>query len=296
MPREIYILLLLIALAIPGFLFIVLYVYAPFKVRRTQGKPYHVDYQPIELSQLPDDVSAAFINSCRDLAAEGFTALGTLTQRVEATKQLSFVSIWLNPAVNDSAQIIGVISPSPAGPPIVVTLTVFNTEFTDRTTISTSNSAGPSCFPRDPTIAGVRTPGVHDVRLLYRFHRARVARDRGDRLATLDRSRDALERMKSEHRETFDRLVDAGYFARDEDAWYYVPTLPGAFLMTYRLLPPFKQIQMFLKDRAGNRALKQLGFGGLSAFRRMQQAPVGPTTAGGLTSLPASSSPSPLRP
>ena len=76
--------------------------------------------------------------------------------------------------------------------------------------------------------------------------------------------------MKWEHESTHHRLVRAGYYYVDEVNESYVPTFKGAFFMTYRLLTPFKQIQKFVKDRRANRTLRELGFGGMEAFRRMQ--------------------------
>jgi hypothetical protein len=255
-----------------GYLFVALYIYAPLKIKGKEGKPLDITFDRIELPQLPPEVSAAFYSACRDLAAGGFTALGTLRRHVPATRQDSFVSIWINPRANDSAQIIGVCTPSAAGRRRVVTLTVFHTEFSDETSIVTSNSPSPSCFPRDRQTSAVRCPGIYDCGQLYRFHQARVNRDRRGRVANLRRVSDALERMRWEHAATYERLIEAGYYTLDATAQRYQPTLKGAYLMTYKLLPPFKQIQKARKDRLADRTLRDLGFGGLDAFRQAQQA------------------------
>lgn len=150
----------------------------------------------------------------------------------------------------------------------------FLTQFSDGTAIVTSNTSSAGVFPRDPKVSSVRCPGIRDFGLLYRFHRARVERARGGRAATLDHMKDARTRMENDWTQTFERLVGAGYYSIDQARELYVPTLKGAFLMTYRLLPPFKQIQKLRRDRLAERTLRELGFGGMEAFRKAQSLPI----------------------
>lgn len=255
-----------------------MYVYAPLKVKRRQIKNVHTDHVPIELNHLPLEVLQAFYAAAPALASCGFQSLGNVGHNAATTRQQGFVSLWTNAQTNDSAQIIGVTTPAATGGVKIVTLVTFSTEFTDDTRIVTSNSPSASVFPRDPRVSSVRCPGVWDVGNLYRFHRARVDRDSGVRRPTLQRVRDPLTRLQLEHRETYERLVKAGYFTLDATAQRYLPTLKGAYLMTYRLLPPFKSIQNMMKDSRANRALKQLGFGGLEPFRHAQ--PSAPPSGG----------------
>ena len=247
-----------------------LYGYAPFKARQRQTKDASVEYRPIELPELPHEVAQAFIDASRGLVACGFHALGHLTHFTPKTAQNSYVSVWVNPSSLDQAQIIGVLTPSPLHGIRVVTLVTFRTEFTDGTSIVTSNTSSPGVFPRDKTANTIRCPGIRDFTLLYRFHRERVSRDRAARTATLDDVKDARTRMETEFTRTYERLIAAGYYSLDPARQQYRPTLKGAFLMTYRLLPPFKQIQKLRRDRLAEKNLRDLGFGGMDAFRKMQ--------------------------
>ncbi len=247
-----------------------LYVYAPIKVRSSQVKDLYTAFFPIELTALPIDVSEVFYAASRALASLRFESVGTVGHHLANTSQDGLVSVWVNRATRDSAQIIGVRTPNPAGGLLVVTLVTFRTEFTDGTTIATSNNRSTGCFPRNRMVASVSCPGIDDIALLYRFHRARVQRDLGARIATLDDVQDAIWRMEFEHTETFQRLIQAGYFVLDEQQQRYVPTWKGAYLMTYNLLPPFKQIRKFRRDRLADRTLRELGFGGMAAFAQSQ--------------------------
>jgi hypothetical protein len=264
---------LIILLVIGAYLIGAMYIYAPFKIRRQQAKDVKVDYVPIELPELAPEVAQAFFDATRGLAACGFRAIGHLTHCTHKTAQESYVSIWVNPSGVEHAQVIGVCTPSELQGLRVVTLVTFRTEFTDGSSIVTTSSSSTGVFPRDPKISAIRCPGIRDFALLYRFHRARVERDRAGRTATLDRVKDARTRMENEWTETYHRLIGAGYYSLDLTRQQYVPTLKGAFLMTYRLLPPFKQIQRFQRDRAAERTLRELGFGGMDAFRNAQSLP-----------------------
>jgi len=260
----------IILLAIVAYLIGALYIYAPFKVRRRQTKDVKVTYTPVELPEVPPEVVQAFCNASRGLVACGFHALGHVTRHTGNAAQNSFVSIWLNPSSFDEAQIIGIRTPSQLKTIRVVTLVTFRTEFSDGTSIRTSNTSSPGVYPRDPEVSTVRCPGVWDLALLYRFHRARVERDGAGRTATLDQLKDARTRMENEWAQTYQRLVEAGYFSLDQTRQKYIPTMKGAILMTYRLLPPFKQIQKFRRDRLAERNLRELGFGGMEEFRKAQ--------------------------
>lgn len=259
-----------------AFVFLALYVYAPLKTRRNQTKSIDVRYDPIELPNVAEDVSHQFFQASRWLASCGFQSRGTVSHHVANTGQDAFVSVWASSVLNDSAQIIGIRTPSPVGGMNVVTSVTLRTEFTDGTAIVTSNSSVASIFPPDPAISVVRCPRVHDVALLQRFHRARIERDRCGRMATLARVKDPMTRMRDEHRQTYERLIKAEYYTLDDTGQFYVPTFKGAYLMTYRLLPPFKQIQKWRKARLAERTLRECGFGGMKAFIRSQSviAPV----------------------
>lgn len=247
-----------------------LYVYAPLKTMLSQVKRVDELYTPIEITQLPQEVSQAFLEAAPQLASLGFVSIGAAEHHVPNNAQRAFVSIWIKKPEMDSAQIIGVTTYNLQVGMKVETPITFRTEFTDDTYIVTSTSKFRGVFPPDRLCSSVRCPGFSDFQLLYRLHRARVEQDRGSRTATLHRMQDPVSRLELEHTETYARLVKAGYYELDSEQQRYVPTLKGAFFMTYRLLPPFKQISDFLRRRTTNRTLRRLGFGDLRRFELSQ--------------------------
>jgi hypothetical protein len=261
---------LLLILALPVYLLFALYAYAPFKTKVSQVKRVQELYEPIEISHLPPEVSQAFFEAAPRLASMGFVSIGAVEHQVLKNNQRAFVSIWVKKPEMDFAQVIGVTTYNPQVGLRVETPVTFRTEFTDDTYMVTSTSKFRSVFPVDRRCSAVRCPGFSDFQLLYRLHRARVEQDRGSRAATLHRVQDPVSRLEMEHTETYVRLVKAGYYKLDSEQQRYVPTLKGAFFMTYRLLPPFKQISHFLRWRTTNRTLRRLGFGNLRQFELSQ--------------------------
>jgi hypothetical protein len=256
--------------AVAAYFLIALYIYAPMKIRRQQVRDVTIECNPIELAQLPGEVATVFQSASQDLASCGFQAVGHGHHSVPQSRQDSYVSIWANHQLGDSAQVIGICTPWPTGNVRTVTLVTFRTEYTGQTSIVTSNSSSSGIYPVDPRIQSIRCPGIWDLPLLYQFHRARVDRDSRGRQPTLARVTPPETRLQLEQTETFERLIRAGYYSLDQTQLYYIPTWKGAYLMTYKLLPPFKQIQKMRKDAACDRELKELGFGGTSAFRAKQ--------------------------
>jgi hypothetical protein len=256
--------------AVAGYFFLALYVFAPWKVRNRQSKSVTVNYTSIEPAEFPPEILSVFSIGATVLEQAGFECLGSVTQARNKTGQQSFVSVWVNRSTLDSAQVIGILTPSHPGGSRAVTLLTFRTEFNDLTAIVTTNTSSPGVFPPDKKIDSVRCPGAKNLTLLLRLHRERVKRVSGTRKATLVRFADAKSRMALEHEKAYQRLVEAGYYSLDKTKENYVPTLKGAYLMTYRLLPPFKQIQRIRRALRTTRVLRETGFADLTKFQNTE--------------------------
>lgn len=231
-----------------------------------------VQFDESELATAKADVQEYFGDASALLEACRFAGIGFLTQNQTNTKVTAYISAWINTQSNDSAQIVAVRAPSPGRGTRLVTLVTYWTEFTDGTGIITSNLSGPSCFPADPKMQVVVCPGIEDLSLMYQFHRARAGHETDGRVATLEQVQGVRSRMEYEHETTYRRLIRAGSYKADERRQLYIPTFRGAYLMVYRLLPPFKQIQAMRRHRITDRTLRELGFGGWVAFQKAQRS------------------------
>lgn len=258
-----------------AFLFVALYVYAPLKVRREQGKNVEPNFEPIDPGRVPPEVAAAFWAASPGLVAAGFGPVGHARTHAAASGQDGYVSVCANPAAGDTAQLIAVRTPqavAAGGGVQTTTLATIRTDFEGGGRgVATSNTGQPGCFPPDPAVDFVAYPGVSDLALLYRVHRARAARDAGGRRPTLSRvAAGAAQCLRLEWDELFGRLARLGYYRLDPARGRYEMTLKGAYLATYRLLWPFQQMQLASRARKADRVLRELGFGDLQTLRDRQ--------------------------
>ena len=266
---------LIIAVLLYAFNTLYKYIYAPFKIRQSQRQPGTVSYQACEITDLPAHITPHFLRTVPPLASAGFVTQGCATRMIPETHLESYVSLWVNQKLQDTAQIITVVVRPAGGTTKVVNSTLFRTEFTDETSIITTNSGSGGVFPRDPNVAGISSPALQDIGELYRLHRARVAYHRGSRKPTIPVFKDATASLQNEHHKTFERLITARYYDYDPASDEYIPTMRGAFLMTYKMLTPFKQIQKRRKQTAAVKEMRRVGFERLAP----QPAVVPPTEA-----------------
>jgi hypothetical protein len=259
-------------LAILLFLFVIAYIFVPIKFRRSQIKGLKQEYTPIEVPELPLEVSHAFQIATPILASLGFQAVGHVALHVARMRQDAYLSFWINRATGDVARIIGIKTPALPVPKITQVV-IFWAEFSDRTRIGVTNSSYPSSFPADPKTRAIRCPDIWDITLLYRLHQAQLRHYAPDRKPTVEGFTDIVEVLQREHTETYGRLIQLGYFFLDAAKEQYVPTWKGTFLMTYRFLPPFRQIRKFMHARQTNSALQTLGFGSMKSLHRSQFLP-----------------------
>jgi hypothetical protein len=59
----------------------------------------------------------------------------------------------------------------------------------------------------------------------------------------------AIKHFEEKERRTIQRAIDGGYYRLDEQKDRYRLTLKGTYLLTWKLLPPFKQIRLRLNAR-----------------------------------------------
>jgi hypothetical protein len=135
---------------------------------------------------------------------------------------------------------------------------LFESEWDDGFRVLTTNSSQASVFPRSPAVDAMTLPTVRELDALYRIHRARVARaktsaerlhlSRGEDALTIERNRQARDRHQH---------LASGYLLREGDV--VRPTVRGACLMTWRSLPPWKNLQFRERDRREAALLQELG-------------------------------------
>ncbi len=133
----------------------------------------------------------------------------------------------------------------------------FTAELPDGRMLDVNNSVTIPIFAPRPGREVYRFPEVRDPLRLHKIYGVLVRRQFGSstlrqRDIASDPARFLAEVMDAEHR----AQMEAGYYRFDERARRWRPTLRGAFVMTWRMLPPFKQI---IKAGVRSRARRALG-------------------------------------
>ena len=214
------------------------------------------DDNSISLADLPDHARATLIGAAAPLAAVGFVA-GSHSRVGMMQQTESHLSIWVHP---EGIVAFCMVVRSTSGVATVTnTAVTLRTWFTDGTSIVTSNTKTASVFARDPKFDGVTWAGMDDLGRLVDFHRRRIANLKGTRQVRIYRPDQARELRQLEHDDSMRHQVIAGLWRLDSAARVYRKTIWGSFLMTWRLLPPLKQIRKKQAAARLNAALRSVG-------------------------------------
>jgi len=127
-------------------------------------------------------------------------------------------------------------------------LVEFATRFTDGSGIATGNSKTPGVYRRPRTKPVYHFPWVSDPARLYQFHQQLILRDCVAKKKDVPAPGKEADRLLDSMRQEMKDQVFAGILQLDSSRAWYKPTLVGAFVMTYKLLFPFKQIRGAMKQ------------------------------------------------
>jgi hypothetical protein len=239
---------LVLGIAFWGSLLVAFRVYLVLPIRsRNDTLAMRMERVPIDLAEIPPDLAPIFLGVARDLAACGFVAVGHFYNHRPMARMSAqgWVSVWAGPDEMTTMQVIGAQVQVPGQPVRTDTTLVLRSNFPNRNDLTTSNSRTPGVFIRDPRVDAVAWPGMENFKLLWRLHQARLARFPGtDRpLPPPASARQAEAYLDQLHAQVMGVQVHGGYFTEDAAAGVYRRTIKGSFLMTWRLLWPWKGIR-----------------------------------------------------
>lgn len=142
----------------------------------------------------------------------------------------------------------------------------FTAELPNGRIFDVNNSVTVPIFAPRPGHVVYRFPQVRDPLRLHKIFQVLLRRQFGSstmrqRDIANDPARFLADIMDAEHR----TQAEAGYYRFDEAARRWRPTLRGAFVMTWRLLPPFKQIITAGVRRRARAVLNEIAMEGRDA-------------------------------
>jgi hypothetical protein len=256
-------------LLIPG-LVALLYLGTPlliWKTFRIEETPTVQRIDPASLP-LPSEVQQHLDAVGAELDGLGFENRATLLLPSATPNVISLLRVFVNRTEKVSAMANSMIATikSDAGDQVRHRPYVeFTTRYHDGQVFNTLNSAAAGSFPPKPQTLTTRVPWVQDVTKLYKTHDAITAAKSGGarKFLRLDESfaGDEIAFLQACMKEELQHATQAAYVRLGPGNTCYVATLPGAYLMTWKELPPFKQLRAYFGRRRTQRLLDEIGVG-----------------------------------
>ena len=229
--------------------------------QRVGARPVFEPFTPGRYS-VPEDVAAAFRQTCDALTTEGFHVVADLFQTGQVKHVSTRVALLENPATAELALAVAMFT---AARPtrLVASYAELPTKFRDGRTVSVHNSPRLGSFTPPASRIVVRLPIVRDPARLCRIKRA-----------YLDRHYRGVERVPFEHQDEPARFlgeamarelteqVEAGRWRRDDRVGVFRPTFPSAWVMTWQALPPFSLLRRRRVRRRATAILEELNMAG----------------------------------
>ena len=229
-----------------------LYLYVPVVMHRTQWVGVDPDYQEIEpdAPDTPDAVRDEVRRTASQLESLGFVLRGHyeilgLSPGIFRT----FFSCWEHPRSLDQARLVMMANAKQTVPTLAI-----QTEYQDGTLFTTAFTRVLPVAPTARTRPGsLAFPDVEEPRRLYQIHCARAD--------PLGRSNVPIDDLIAYMRWAADQehacWISRGYYFLDASGARLRPTWKGAYLMTWKLLPPFRKIRIALRRRKAARVLRE---------------------------------------
>jgi hypothetical protein len=215
----------------------------------------------VEPETILPEAADRFVETARELIPAGFTTAFHFRQpdHPDAPNRQAYLAVWLHEADGAVARAVWIRFVDIRIPFTMTSYALsFTTAFDDGREVLTTNAPLASVFPPVPTIDAVGWRDMSHAGMLWKLHRARSERLRDGR-AVVPPPADAagIEKLV---RDTEQRVIDfaigRGYL-RCDAAGTVRHTMRGAYLMTWRLLWPWKQLAVARQARKLRRVLAE---------------------------------------
>jgi hypothetical protein len=251
-------------LILMGVLYLLPYVLGPFLIHRNltqKAKPELVPFPPDHPS-LPDDVADFFSAMRAELRGIGFELIDGFALPRQTPNVKAVLLLFVNRASRDAALATVMYGEAPNVEARLKTAYLeFATRFRDGGIVNTNNSDQMGAFRKLPFVHTTQFPKVRSAALLFRIHTA-LAEKYGTGAKVLRHDEefhgDGRAFLAAAMREELERQIPTGFMWLSEEEGLFRPTWKGAFLMTWGLLFPFKQIRLARRDRKAKRLLAEL--------------------------------------
>jgi hypothetical protein len=249
------------SLCVIGGLVALPYVLGPIVVWmtvKTQANPVFEQIRTQE--ELPPAVSEIFESSISSLTPIGFQATDFLYQKGMSTHVTTYLAVFRNQIAEEVAMAVAMFAevktPTGSESTIQTQYVEFSTEYEDGTMLDTSTNlqCGPFKVPANKHILRVMVSDAAEVFGIHQALQKHLATGKRKRVPPADSVALLLQGIRKE----MEQAVADGYQYYNAAADSYCPTLTGAWIMTWKLLPPFSSIRQAADRRRCDALLQKL--------------------------------------
>ena len=231
-----------------GIILLVPYVFAPAVIWFTFRQRAYATFGVMEPHHLPAATRAYFVELTPDLAREGFVVTAYLSNAGSVAGVTAYLAVWTHPARGHLASTY-IVLPSFGRATKVLefeTITALGAE--DVMTSNLGSNAG--VYNEVPARHKAQLPWVTSTSELYQVHLNRERRLlRPDAARYLPDPANVVEQVEAGTVVELREQVRTGLLRETSTPGEFRPTVAGAFVMVYRLLPPLKQIRLWQAKR-----------------------------------------------
>jgi hypothetical protein len=233
------------------------YVLLPFVIYFTQRLEARPDMEPLDLNALPRKTVDYLMASTRELITLGFENPVMVELPNAAPNVTGFLILLANRSAGDMAMVTVMVGDH--GPAHQEAFLIeFSTGSADGPTFDTSNSRHLSPFLPSPGTIQTYAWGATDTAELYRLHHHVMAIHGFDGPREVYPSENAPGWLAEQFEELYEANMVRGWLVRTRDRAAFVPTLFGAYRMTWRLIPPVIWVRKLRMGRQTARLLTEV--------------------------------------
>jgi hypothetical protein len=217
------------------------YLGTPLLIRLETKLPASPEARPIDLDRIDPKIADYLTEQTEELVHIGFDE-STIVRMDTANNVTTYLIMMVNRRTGDEAMATVMI-----GHGIVtqrLSYLQFSTRLESGEEFVTLNSRILGAFRRKPRTGGTQVPTVTDPDELYRLHRFVMRKHEAKGRAVLYEPGGAVDYLvETVLVKSYEEQVENGWLFYDEAADAYRPTLKGAYLIAWGLLPPMKHIR-----------------------------------------------------
>jgi hypothetical protein len=225
------------------------YLGLPLLIKNTLRVNARPVMSPATQKFLGDDVQEFFAACAPGLEQLRFEQTAIFTVEGATPHVTSHVALWINRAAGQAAAVSVMINRNGDRPNQVKPYVEFLTRVQDGVSVTTNNSKDLGAFKKTKLSDTLSAQHVRDVSHLYRLHLWREGQIAGPTAArVLPAAGTEMAWFADMFEESIKRQLDTGYLLFAGDG-IYLPTMQGAYMMTWGQLPPMNSIRRSTEDR-----------------------------------------------